>query len=117
MRKPKKATLPHWPGETQMGAPSAISDTNPKLVGLKRCFPLHVTRNLLEIVTTAASAATVARLVRHRRQRESPEMRALRASKRGSRQSLVQAYWVRSAAPRKSAARAQVMSKWRQPRP
>src|SRR5690349_15432774 len=79
MRNPKKATLPHCPGETQIGAPSDINKTSPKLVGLKRCFPFHLTTNLLETVTTAASAATTARLVRQRRQRESPEMRALRA--------------------------------------
>jgi len=90
MRNPKNATLPHWPGETQTGAPRSIRNTSPKLVGLKMCLPRHRTTNLLAIVITAPRTATAANGVRRRRQSESPEIRALLASNRGSRQSLVQ---------------------------
>lgn len=92
-------------------------NTSPKFVGLNTCFPFHRIRNLLAIVTTAATTARRAEFVRKRRQSERPEMSALLGSNSGSFQRRVQAYCERRAEPRMSAARPGVMSNRSHPRP
>lgn len=59
MRKPKKAVLPHCPGETQTPGVRSIIAMIPKLVGLKICFPFKRKTNLLVMVKMAASIANV----------------------------------------------------------
>src|SRR5580704_14846048 len=113
IRNAKNATLPHWPGDTHTSPVVAISAMMPRLVGLKMCLPPILMTNLLETATTAAADAISRLLVRSSRQSESPEMSALRASKAGSFQATVQAYWVTTAVPVRSAAQGSETSKSR----
>ena len=110
-RKPKNATLPHCPGDTQTWSVMNIIATSPKFVGLNMCRPSMRMQNLLAIVMMAASMARMGSSVRSKRLSDSPEMSALRGSKWGSRHSRVQTYWVRRQVLRMAAARAQVTSK------
>lgn len=71
---------------------------------------------MLAIAITAAAAARSGRFVRRRKQSPSPEMRALFGSKAGSPQILVQAYWVRRAAPRVTATWIRDVETWNQKR-
>src|SRR5262245_29735790 len=80
IRNAKKAAFPHWPGETQSGAPISIIDTRPMLVGLKMCLPFHRTTNLLATATTAVAAAVASEFVLSRRQSDRAEISALLGS-------------------------------------
>ncbi len=77
MRNPKKATLPHCPGETQTRSVVARRRTMAKQVGLKRCFPFQRRMNLLAMAMTAATAMRRKPLLRRRSESESAEMAAL----------------------------------------
>lgn len=110
-RKPRNAALLHWPGETHTDGVRRRSTTMPKFVGLKRCLCFTRRTNLLPTVRTAARTARSAEPVRSSRQSERPEMSALLGSDRGRPARRVPASWVRSAEPRRSAARPGVISK------
>ena len=81
IRKAKKATLPHCPGETHTWLDPSISTTIAKFVGLKTCFPRIRIRNLLAIATTTATRRSTARSLRNRSASDSAEIAALRGSK------------------------------------
>lgn len=81
IRKAKKATLPHCPGETHAWLDPSISTTIAKFVGLKTCFPRIRIRNLLAIATTAAARRSPGRSLRNSSASDSAEIAALRGSK------------------------------------
>ncbi len=89
IEKPKKATLPHCPGETHASPVKRIPSTIPTLVGLKICFPFHRKRNLLEMAIRVTKMAVERWFVRRRRHSERLEIKALAGSNFGSLQ-----YWV-----------------------
>jgi len=76
-RKPKVVALPHWPDETHTRSVTASIATNARFVGLKTCFPLERTTNLLPTATIAATAANHGAPVRSSRHKDRDEMSAL----------------------------------------
>lgn len=80
IRKAKKATLPHCPGDTHTCLEQSIRITSAKFVGLKTCFPLTRIRNLLPTAIAAAMGRSAGSSLRNSSARESAEMAALRGS-------------------------------------
>src|ERR1051326_4525867 len=76
-RNPKKAMLPHSPGETHTRPVASIIDVMPKFVGLKRCLPLMRMKNLLAMAMNAPVMRRKIESARSRSERESAEIAAL----------------------------------------